>query len=147
MLAVAGSAVATGFILNTITRTQTVTGVTMFFDADCNGVNGGNEQFASIALGQPEAFCLNVQNPSSSSLLVHVHMSAVCPLGGVAAVGDGPAPGDDLPGPDGVDACLTTPISGVSKTLAGAASASWNYNVTYGGSSGDYLWTFSAAQG
>jgi len=146
ILSIAGPVVATGLILNTITRTQTVTGVVLFLDANCDGINGGNEAFASVSMGQPVSFCLAVGNTATSDLLVHTHLSVVCPAGGVAAISDGPGVGDDLQGPDAVDTCLT-PVAGVSKTVVGAGSASWSYTVVYSVAAGDFLWTFTVAQG
>lgn len=146
ILIASGFAIATGVVLSTIQRTQTVVGVPLFLDANCNGADETNEQFSSQPMGQVVVFCLGVKNTASTSLVVHVELSTACPANGTATISDGPAVGDDLSGPDGQSTCGSV-VAGPSKTLAPTVTMFWNYNVTYAGATGAYVWTFSAAQG
>lgn len=146
ILVVAGVALASGVVLSTIQKTQTIQDVPIFLDANCNGANEGNEVFAGQAMGAPVVFCLGVTNAAGSDLTVHTHLSASCPATGVATISDGPGAGDDLAGPDGQLPC-TTEVAGPSKLVTTGSTATWSFSVIYTVAVGDYVWTFSAAQG
>ncbi len=146
ILVVSGFAIAAGVILSTIQRTQTVADVPLFLDANCDNVDGGNEQFVSQPMGQAVVFCLGVKNLAQTSLTVHLHLIAACPTGGAANVSDGPSPGDDFQGPDGQLACGVE-VAGVSKTVPSTLTTFWQFSVVYTLVAGDYRWTFSAVSG
>lgn len=145
VLVVSGLAIAAGVILSTIQKTQPVTGVPIFLDANCNGIDDGFEQFSSQPMGQPFTLCLGVKNSATSSVVVHVDMTATCPANGTVSLSK-TGSYNDLAGSDGQLPC-TTSVIGVSKTIPTASQRLWNYSIIYSGASGNYLWTFSAVSG
>lgn len=145
VLVISGLAIAAGVILSSINKTQTVVGVPIFLDANCNGVDNGFEQFSNVSLGQAFTLCLGVKNSASTSVVVHVDMTAACPVNGTVSLSK-TGSYNDLVGSDGQLPC-TTSVIGVSKTITALSQRLWNYSITYTGATGNYAWTFSAVSG
>ncbi len=98
----------------------------------------------SAALGNAFAFRVTVANPSSQAASASLGLLAGCPINGNATV-SGSAPTTLNAGADTTfDACQVGGLHTSSQTIAAAGSTNFYFNVTYGGASGSYQWTFTA---